>query len=175
MRHRTTTRSLAAVAFLLTTTFAATASPAGATETHCYAAVVDQLPSGEYVLSDPECFEDMTAVYQAAADAVSAKAGSTKQASAIAALSIQSTLATHYDGASFTGSSFTVSGVNCAGGYVNMTATWDNRVSSTSSSFCPRIRHWTNTNASGSSQDTTPSGNLTSPVNNAVSSIQYLT
>ena len=71
-----------------------------------------------------------------------------------AALSIQSTLATHYDGASYTGSSFSVLGVNCLGGYVNMSASWDNRVSSTYSSFCPRVRHWTGVNLSGQYQDT---------------------
>ena len=140
--------------------------------THCVVSVIDQLESGEFVLSDEECYSDFGSAMESLGLGESAATPAQAQA---AAFSIQSTLATHYDGASYTGSSFSVLGFNCLGGYVNMSASWDNRVSSTYSSFCPRVRHWTGVNLSGQYQDTLSSGNLSSPVNNTVSSIQYLT
>jgi hypothetical protein len=139
--------------------------------THCVVYVVGQTEDGEYLLSDEECYSDFGSAMQAAG--LGSGATTVAKAESIAA-SIQSTLAVHYDGANYTGSSFSVSGVDCLGGYINMSATWDNRVSSTFSTFCPRVRHWTGANTTGSYQDTLSSGNLSSPVNNAVSSIQYL-
>lgn len=153
-------------------TAGATSSDSNTEITHCVVSVIDQLESGEYVLSDEECYSDFSSAMESLGLGESADTPGKAEA---AALSIQSTLATHYDGASYTGSSFSVLGINCLGGYVNMSASWDNRVSSTYSSFCPRVRHWTGVNLSGQYQDTLPSGNLSSPVNNTVSSIQYLT
>ncbi|HQF95341.1 MAG TPA: hypothetical protein PLS46_14340 [Microthrixaceae bacterium] len=153
-------------------TAGATSSDSNTEITHCVVSVIDQLESGEYVLSDEECYSDFSSAMESVGLGESADTPAKAEA---AALSIQSTLATHYDGASYTGSSFSVLGINCLGGYVNMSASWDNRVSSTYSSFCPRVRHWTGVNLSGQYQDTLPSGNLSSPVNNTVSSIQYLT
>lgn len=126
---------------------------------HCVAVVVGQEEDGEFVLSEAECFEDPSDARSRAATAVAGRS---------------MTIGIHYDLANLGGSSFTVVGGNCLGGYVNMSAAWDNRVSSTLGG-CPRIRHWTGANTSGSAQDTLPHGNLAAPVNNAVSSIQYLT
>lgn len=140
--------------------------------THCVVYVVDQLESGEYVLSDEECFGNFASAMSALGLGASATTPARAQA---AAVTIQATLATHYDGAGYSGSSLSIYGVDCLGGWLNMPAPWDNRISSTYSSFCPRIRHYSGAGLSGSTQDTLPSGNLSAPVNNSVSSIQYLT
>ena len=109
-------------------TAGATSSDSETEITHCVVSVIDQLESGEYVLSDEECYSDFSSAMESVGLGESADTPAKAEA---AALSIQSTLATHYDGASYTGSSFSVLGINCLGGYVNMSASWDNRVSST--------------------------------------------
>ena len=139
--------------------------------THCYVEVIGETKAGEYLLSDEECFAE----FDDAMSAIGLGDGITSKAEAeSAAAALSSTIGIHYDGAGFTGSSFSVSGVNCLGGYINMSAGWNDRVSSTLSGFCGRIRHWTGANKTGSFQDTLPNGNLSAPVNNNVSSIQYL-
>jgi hypothetical protein len=79
----------------------------------------------------------------------------------------------HYDGADLTGSSLTVVGADCLGGWLNLPSTWNNRISSTLHG-CPRIRHYDGVNL-GTPQETTysPGGNL-GPLNNIASSVQYL-
>lgn len=150
----------------------ASVQPVAGGTRHCVVEVVGQAKDGEYLLSEPECYSD----YATAMASIGLGSDVTTPARAeAAAASVQSTLASHFDGAGYTGSSFSVSGVDCLGGYINMSAGWDNIVSSTFSWMCPRVRHWTGVNKTGSFQDTVPSGNLSSPVNNAVSSIQYLT
>jgi hypothetical protein len=80
----------------------------------------------------------------------------------------------HYDGFDLTGSSLTVVGVDCLGGWLNLPSTWNNRISSTLNG-CPRIRHYDGVNL-GTPQETTfsPGGNL-GALNNIASSVQYLT
>jgi hypothetical protein len=83
------------------------------------------------------------------------------------------TIGLHYDGFDLTGSSLTVVGSDCLGGWLNLPSTWNNRISSTSHG-CPRIRHYDGANL-GTPQETTltPGGNL-GPLNNIASSVQYL-
>ncbi len=78
----------------------------------------------------------------------------------------------HYDGSNLTGSTLTVNGGACSGGYTNLSATWINRISSTLN-YCPLVRHYDGYNLTGSSQTTTTtSWNLTS-LNNLANSVQY--
>ena len=176
--HRSRSHRIPFVALVAAAVFTAAGPAAGATvattqptETHCVVSVVDQLESGEYVLSDEECYDTFAeAMASVGVDAST----SSRQAVVENAATVQSTLAVHFDGANYTGSSFSVSGVDCLGGYINLSATWDNRVSSTFGGICGRIRHWSGANISGSYQDTLNTGNLTT-LNNAASSIQYLT
>ena len=79
----------------------------------------------------------------------------------------------HYDGFSASGSSFSVSGSNCAGGYLNVSTAWNNRISSTVNG-CPTIRHVDGFNLVGTSESTTGGGGNLSYMNNRTSSIQYL-
>lgn len=164
---------------MVTAILTAVAPAAGATsatkvadvETHCVVHVVGQEKTGEYLLGDEECYTEFGVAMDAAG--LSDRASTPAQARTEMAM-LLSTLAVHFDGANWTGSSLTVSGVDCLGGYINLSATWDNRISSTFGGICARIRHWSGTNASGIYQDTTNSGNL-STLNNISSSIQYLT
>ena len=139
---------------------------------HCVVDVTAVASDGAFEVSAPTCYSELAA----AMEEVGLGTGIDTSLEVVAAVTLASTtIGVHYDGANFTGSSLTISGSNCLGGYLNLAATWDNRISSTISNFCGRIRHWTGYNTTGSFQDTVPSGNLSSPVNNAASSIQYLT
>jgi hypothetical protein len=157
---------------------------AGATEdpaNQCVVHVVDQEPSGELVLSEPECFQSFEQAMGAEGiDAADPDAALAASATAVAALAGEDpvpessfVIGYHYDGFNFGGASISVVGTDCAGGYTNLSATWSNRISSTRSG-CPRIRHYNGANKTGSSETTfSPGGNLSS-LNNAASSIQYL-
>jgi hypothetical protein len=134
-----------------------------ATEEHCAARVVGQKPSGEYILSPVTCRSSDAA----AVDAVSASTtvGYTTEATTF-------TIGTHFDGASFTGSSFSVVGSNCSGGWLNLSSTWDNRVSSTLNG-CPVITHYDGDNLSGAAEYTFGAGGNLINLNNKTNSIRY--
>jgi hypothetical protein len=140
------------------------------TEEHCVVRVIDQKSSGEMILSEPACYESFDAAM------VSEGVGAWGDgAAALAAIegTATFTIGIHYDGADYSGSSTSVVGSDCAGGWLNVSMTWDNRISSTRNG-CPRIRHYTGTNLSGIFETTySPGGNL-AVVNNQTSSIQYL-
>lgn len=174
------TRCAAAVAVVVATSWSATGvsgaqiATKDAPEEHCVAFVEGQTPDGEFLLSEVRCFADQSSAlsFAGAGPALDSPVEARTQANQVVAMSM--TIGIHYDGANLSGSSFTVSGANCLGGYLNVAPAWDNRISSTLGG-CPRVRHWTGANKTGSSQDTLPHGNLVAPVNNAVSSIQYMT
>jgi hypothetical protein len=138
------------------------APPASAAETHCAASVVGQRPSGEYVLSPMVCRSSRTSALQAIG-AVNVSGFSTQATFVIG---------THYDGASFTGSSFSVTGSDCSGGWLNLSSTWDNRVSSTLNG-CPVIRHYDGDNLTGAIEGTVGAGGNLSALNNKTQSIKY--
>lgn len=78
----------------------------------------------------------------------------------------------HYDGRYQTGASFSVVGSNCAGGYLNVSWSWNNRISSTTNG-CPSILHFDGANLVGSYEVTySPGGTLTF-MDNRTTSIQY--
>jgi hypothetical protein len=140
---------------------------------HCVQDVVGQLPSGEYELSAPVCYsslrEAMTAVGVDVRGLESVSAATLDQNDLIS-----STIGVHYNGFNQTGSSITVSGVNCLGGYVNLSVAWRNRVSSTLNG-CPAVRHFSGLDLTGISQTTLGSGGNLSTLNNLADSIQYTT
>jgi hypothetical protein len=137
----------------------ATAAPP---EQHCVVDVVGQEPDGQLVLSEERCYRSFD---QAQADAAVPPGGDS-----VMALS-GGTLGVHYDGSNFTGSSITVSGTSCSGGYTNLTTTWRNRVSSTMNG-CPVVRFFDGINLTGASETMLASGNLIY-MNNKSDSIQY--
>ena len=136
--------------------------------------VIGKKSSGELVTSAPEC----RGTYSGALAAVGVAGADTLQAGATSEelqtfATTSSTIGTHYDGFGLTGSSFSVVGSDCSGGWLNLSSTWDNRVSSTANG-CPRIRHWDGDNISGAWQETYGGGGNLSTLNNKANSIQYL-
>lgn len=143
-------------------------------ETHCVVFVVDQKPDGELVTTEPACFQvkaDAEAWAQAWLSMVSSEP--TDESSGGVEVSSY-TLGTHYDGANGSGSSISVVGSSCTGGYWNTPNTWDNRISS-SYNGCVRLRHWDLPNKAGASQNTYGAGaihNLTT-MDNRTESVSY--
>ena len=159
--------ALAAVGSLLLAPGAGAAPPER--EQHCAVKVVGQRPSGELVVSEPEC----RARYADALAAVGARVPGTKAAQLRwSAQSSDFVIGTHYDGAGLTGSSFSVVGSNCWGGYLNLSTSWINRVSSTYNG-CFRIRHFDGYDKSGAFEDTVGLGGNLGTLNNRANSIQY--
>lgn len=145
-----------------------------AAEEHCAVRVIGKKADGELMTSPPECrstYSDaLAAVGVGGADTLQAGATS-DELQAFAATS--STIGTHYDGFGLTGSSFSVVGSDCSGGWLNLSTTWKNRVSSTANG-CPRIRHWDGDNRTGAWEETYGAGANLSTLNNKANSIQYL-
>ena len=155
---RTTVTTVAAAVLgtgVLVTAPGATAAPR---EEHCVVRVLGQRPTGELETTAPTCAPTR--------DQALARSGATADADV--------PIGYHYDGVDLTGSSFTVVGSSCVGGWLNLPATWVNRVSSTLHG-CPHIRHFDGNNLTGASQMTVyPGGNLAAAMNNKTNSIQYL-
>jgi hypothetical protein len=133
--------------------------------------VVDQLPGGELVLSEETCYPTFATAMQAEG----VDAWGTNASLEVAAVQAATfTIGTHYDSATFTGSSTSVVGSSCSGGWLNVSTTWNNRISSTING-CPRIRHFDGASLTGSSVSTYSPGGTLGTLNNKTSSIQYLT
>ena len=167
------TRVLAAAALCcaaLVPSLPAGAAPAKVEPTeHCVLTAVGQRASGEY-LTTQKCYSTFSAAM--AAVGVDTTAADPTQLD-FAALDDDITIATHFDYWNLGGGTFSVVGVTCAGGYLNLPSNWRNRVSSTLSSVCSQITHWDQPDKAGSLENTYPSGNL-STMNNKAESIQYL-
>lgn len=129
---------------------------------YCTVQITGQLDTGEYVASEPECFSSQVT---ANLNASLATTGGVTLASGVSGV--------HYDGLNFTGSSLTVLGGACAGGWLNLSASWINRIESTASG-CNRVKHHDGYNQTGSYQSTWGSGNL-STLRNRANSISYWT
>ncbi|KAA3637569.1 MAG: hypothetical protein DWP92_07535 [Armatimonadetes bacterium] len=151
-----------------------------ATESHCVVTTVGQESDGELITTGVECFDTF-------ADAmVFASNGSLllpRDASGsvlftdpgVSAMASTFTLGVHFDGYSGTGSSTTVVGADCTGGYWNTPAWFDNKISS-SYNGCARLKHFDYANASGYLTATTGAGttdNLPYSANNKTESVSY--
>jgi hypothetical protein len=128
-------------------------------EEHCVVHVVGRDDAtGELRLSELECAATRRAALER---------------SGVDALAADFAIGVHFDGLGYTGSTLTVVGADCTGGWLNVPAAWDNRISSTLNG-CPRIRHFDGANLTGTQQTTlAPGANLTT-LNNKSSSLQYL-
>ncbi len=140
--------------------------PAGAdSETHCVVAVVGRGADGSFVTGPESCYPSFSeAMASVDGDSGDGSLGTTSFA-----------IGVHYDGFSGSGSSLTVTGDSCTGGWLNLSSTWVNRISSTRNG-CNRITHFDGYNLSGSTESTFTAGSTTnlSSLNNATNSIQYL-
>lgn len=92
----------------------------------------------------------------------------------VASVASTFTLGVHFDGFNGTGSSISVVGSDCSGGYWNTGTTWANRISS-SWNGCYRLRHYDSPYATGAWQDTYGAGSThnLSTLNNRAESVAY--
>jgi hypothetical protein len=163
-------RLIAAVAVIVLASSGADAALAKPAEQHCVVHVMGRGPEGQLAVSEPACYP--TFLEAMSAEGVDAWGADAANAEGLVAATF--TIGIHYDGVNRTGSSMSVVGSDCAGGWLNVSAAWDNRISSTLNG-CPRIRHYAGPNLTGATKDTvTPGGNLTG-LDNQTSSIRYLT
>ncbi len=155
---------------IATTAIAITrSSDVAGVEQHCLAEVLGQEADGQMVLSALQC-TDSSRAELLAAHGVGEFIGTGE----LAAGARSGTLATHYDGI-YAGSSLTITGNGCTGGWYEIPSNWDNRVSSTIAGFnsgCDRIRHYDGDGLTGGYRSTWPNGTLGS-YDNRANSIWY--
>lgn len=144
-------------------------------EEHCVLHIVGQAPGGRFLTDELVCYPTLAEALGRAGAPVGAElaAGGLTGAEVDTVVGAASgTLAVHYDGANRTGSSITISGGDCNGGYVNLSSSWINRISSTSNT-CAVVNFWDGYDKTGSYEGTnTASVNLGS-MNNAANSVGY--
>lgn len=142
-------------------------------ESHCVVFVVDQLDDGQLVTSEPVCFiAERMAVWWAASDPDNLLDSVDASGGGLVAPTF--TLGQHFDGFNGTGSSISVVGGSCTGGWWNTPPSWDNRISS-SYNGCARLQHWDLPSKLGASESTYGAGttdNL-SLLNNKAESVSY--
>lgn len=146
-------------------------------EQHCVYFVVDQTADGELIMGGEECFATFaeSALRARGANQLSADGAPQMFVNHGGVATASFTLGIHYDGYNGAGSSITVVGSSCSGGWWNTPAWFDNRTSS-SYAGCYRLRHYDGPNLTGASHTTYGSGtihNLTY-FNNRTESVQYL-
>jgi hypothetical protein len=153
----------------------AAASSAPMQEEHCLVNVLGQEDGGRYLTDEPTCyptFAEVLAAIGGGAGARSAQRSAVPGAPIFAPMS-STLLARHFDGANQSGSSITVNGVACDGGYVNLSSTWVNRISSATNS-CPNVNYYDGYDKTGSSEFTSGLGDKSlSTLNNAANSVGY--
>ncbi len=169
----------AVLAVMLLAGVPAVAGAAGEGDLHCVVVVVGQRASGELVVSAPDCYPSFQeAMAVASGGLISAEAvpsGEELFADPEAGSLLSSfTLGIHFDGLNGSGSSISVVGSSCTGGYWNTGASWANRISS-SWNGCYRLRHHDGPNRTGTYVDTVGSGihNLPWWMNNRTESVSY--
>lgn len=149
-------------------------------ESHCVLRVLDQGADGQLLLSPPECYQTLAAALEAASGGTVTLDPDFSGAQLLADINIgqfalASTLGVHFDGLNGAGSSISISGGGCTGGYWNTGASWANRISS-SWNGCYRLRHHNLPSGSGSYGDTVGVGstqNVPSSINNKAESVSY--
>lgn len=116
-------------------------------ESHCVVTVVGESEGGELITDAPECFGSFAAAMEFASsghvslpsDVSGADVFVDGSAAQLAASSF--TLGIHYDGYNGTGSSISVVGSSCSGGWWNASGWWNNRISS-SYNGCSVLRYY---------------------------------
>jgi hypothetical protein len=136
--------------------------------------VIDQLETGELLTSSPRCYETLEAALQSVGAALPEgldARGSGVSADALVAAASGS-IATHFDGADRSGPSITISGTNCNGGWLNLSSSWVNRISSTLNG-CNAVTFFDGANRSGASEPTNGSTVNLKGLDDAANSVQY--
>ncbi len=144
------------------------------TEEHCVVGVTGVRRSGELVISEPECFGTLA---EALAAVPTVELGPEIALSPLFQAQLDAAsvvLSTHFDGSNRTGSSLTIAGTECGGGYVNLSSAWVNRISSTSNG-CSTVRFFDGFDKSGATEVTGLSTVNLGGLDNAANSVQYAT
>jgi hypothetical protein len=147
-------------------------------ESHCVIVVEGQKATGELVMSDPVCFESFSEALEAAtghAIPPDTVGGDVFTDSVIGQMAGSYTIGIHYSGYNGSGSSISVVGSSCIGGWWNTPSAWDNQISS-SYNGCAVLRYYDYPNASGYLGYTSGVGttdNLTAGANNKTESVKY--
>lgn len=142
-------------------------------ETHCVIHVMEKTDEGELKMSTPTCFATQERAAAAAGREI-LKPQLNEAAGESYALS-SFTIGIHYNGFNGSGSSITVVGSSCTGGWWN-TPTWFDNKTSSSYNGCYRLRHYDRPNKQGSSFNTYGVGqidNITGSMNNRTESVAY--
>lgn len=153
--------------------------PSVSTETHCVINVIGERPTGELLVGEPRCYlkfsEAVEDVTKGSIQLPENTRGTILFKDARFASSFSSfTLGTHYDGYNGSGSSISVVGSSCTGGYWNTGISWRNRISS-SYNGCTRLRHYDYANLGGASENTYGAGTIDNlgSLNNRTESVSY--
>ena len=144
---------------------------------HCVYQIVGERPTGEFVIGSVQCFDTFSAAtFSATGGSVRLPADMGPDAYARSAIVAATfTLGIHYDYYNGAGTSKTVVGSSCSGGYWNTPSSFSNRISS-SYNGCRTLVHYDDPGMGGSSATTVGAGqvhNLTW-FNNRTESIRYL-
>lgn len=142
-------------------------------ESHCVVVVIGHKKSGELITTDPTCFGSESLARLWTNSGLALVTTSELGDNPIQAL-LTFTLGIHYDGFNGTGSSVSIVGSACTGGWWNTPLAWDNRISS-SFHGCAALRHYDLPNKAGSAQLTTGLGTIKnlSALNNRAESVSY--
>lgn len=149
-------------------------------EEHCVANVVSQMPDGELILGEPRCYPSFAeAMFDASGGALTLDADATGSVlwtdPGAGVLASTFTLGTHFDGYGGAGSSISVVGSGCTGGWWNTSVSWSNRISS-SWNGCYRLKHHDLPNRGGTVASTIGAGsthNVPSFMDNKTESVSY--
>jgi hypothetical protein len=161
--HKRLVLVLAALVAAIVPTASATAdtAPAPPHGDHCVVHVTGQRASGELTVSSPRCYASHRSAMTAEG------VGARRQGATFE-------IGYHCDGYHLVAPCTSVVGDSCTGGWLNTSAFWSNRISSTRNG-CPTVRHHDRPNLAGSVKATVGTGphNLTT-FDNRTESLQYL-
>jgi len=144
-----------------------------AKEKHCVVYVTEKTAEGELKMSDPTCVATREAAAELAARHIYKP--QTADVDGMAFGFSNFTIGRHYNGTNGTGSSITVVGSSCTGGYWN-TPTWFDNKESSAYNGCYRLRHYNLPNKAGSATNTYGVGqtdNISGWMNNRTESVAY--
>lgn len=158
---------------------ASTVSDGGGTVSHCVVNVMATTVDSELVLSKPHCYGTFSEAMLDASDGrlrlpVGTPGSIVFSDSKVGVTVASFTLGIHYDGFGGSGSSISVVGSSCAGGWWNTSGFWDNRISS-SFNGCYRLKHHDGPNRTGGFESTIGSGSIhdLTFLNNRTESVSY--
>lgn len=143
-------------------------------ERHCVLYVVDKTEADELKMSDPACFPTADEAASMASRAIFKPQTADIEGMDFGYASF--IIGIHYNGTNGNGSSITVVGSSCTGGWWNTPGWFDNKESSVFNG-CYRLRHYDKPNKKGTGANTYGAAtidNIPSYMNNRTESVAYL-